>query len=126
MTNSRTAATASVSSQAAWLSSRCIRSGVRSPACSASVHPFLRGRSASSPAKYLPACRHTSRRANATAIRPNSSASFPDASRPASIIDMAAASYVFVCVTTANDHEAAVLMRRFDTSTQPSLQTFYS
>jgi hypothetical protein len=55
--------TGAAASQTARLSSRCIRSGVWSPARSASVQPFRRGRSLISAAVYLPACSHTSTRA---------------------------------------------------------------
>jgi len=40
----------------ASLSNRCIRSGIRSPACSARLHPFLRGRSLINPHRYFLAC----------------------------------------------------------------------
>src|SRR6202034_4404234 len=49
---------AAASSHEARLSSRCDRSGVRSPACSATDHPFRDGRSLARADTYLPACSH--------------------------------------------------------------------
>ena len=62
-TNRRITPIAVVVSHTASLSSRCIRSGVRSPACSASVQQFLRGRSLINPVTYLRACCSGSTRA---------------------------------------------------------------
>src|SRR5712692_1578791 len=61
--NRRTALIAAISSQDAWFSSRCVLSGVWSPACRAMLHPFTRGSPPASAATYLPACSHTSVRA---------------------------------------------------------------
>src|SRR6266702_1012520 len=49
---------AAASSQQALFSSRCDLPGVRSPACSATDHPFRDGRSLASADTYLPACSH--------------------------------------------------------------------
>ena len=46
------------SSHDARLSSRCARAGDRSPACSATDHPFRDGRSLTSAFRYFPACSH--------------------------------------------------------------------
>jgi hypothetical protein len=53
----------------------CIPSGLVSPACSASVQQFLRGRSASSPSTNARARRRGSTLANRRATRPSSSSS---------------------------------------------------
>ena len=58
--NRRTSLIAASASHDARFSSRCIRSGVRSPACSAIVHPFRFGISLTSADTYLPACCHVS------------------------------------------------------------------
>ena len=60
----------------ARFSSRCVRSGVRSPACSAIVHPFRLGSSLTSADTYLPACSHVSVRAKHGRSSPSSSARF--------------------------------------------------
>src|SRR6201996_2456642 len=49
---------AAASSHEARLSNRCDRPGVRSPACSATDHPFRDGRSLTSADTYLPDCSH--------------------------------------------------------------------
>ncbi|HEY1819333.1 MAG TPA: hypothetical protein VGG83_05345 [Trebonia sp.] len=54
---------AASSSQLARFSSRCDRPGVRSPACSATDHPFTDGRSLASADTYLPDCSHVCVRA---------------------------------------------------------------
>lgn len=74
--NRRTTFIAAAASQAARLSSRCIRSGVRSLACSASVQPLRLGRSLISAAMYLPACSHGSTRAKHGRSNSSSSARF--------------------------------------------------
>ena len=58
--NRRTSLIAANVSHAARFSSRCVRSGVRSPACWAIVHPFRLGSSLTSADTYLPACSHVS------------------------------------------------------------------
>ena len=75
-TNRRITPIAVVVSHTASLSSRCIRSGVRSPACSASVQEFLRGRSLINPMTYLRACCSGSTRAKQRLNRPCSSPRF--------------------------------------------------
>ena len=55
-TNRRTWLIAANVSQAARLSSRCVRSGVRSAACWEIVHPFRLDSSLSSADTYFPAC----------------------------------------------------------------------
>ena len=62
--NRRTTPAAAAASQTARLSSRCVLSGARSPACSAIVHPFRLGSSLTSADTYLPACCHVSVRTN--------------------------------------------------------------
>src|SRR5690242_2261883 len=54
---------ASISSHDARLSSRWVRSGVRSPACSATDHPFRDGSSLAIAFTYFPACCHVCVRA---------------------------------------------------------------
>ncbi len=61
--NRRTTPIAAKVSQLAWFSSRCVRSGVRSPPCREMLHPFTRGSSLASADTYLPACSHGSVRA---------------------------------------------------------------
>src|SRR5205823_737368 len=90
-TKSRTVSIASSVFHDARSSSRCIRSGVRSPAYSARVQQFLRGRSLISPRTYLPACRTGSTRVKYAPSRPISSASFCSA-RSASTMTAAATS----------------------------------
>jgi len=88
--NRRTTFITAAASQTARLSSRCIRSGARSPARSASVQPFRRGRSLISAAVYLPACSHGSTRAKHGRSSSSSSARFRRP-RPAPILAAAAA-----------------------------------
>ena len=95
--NRRTWLIAANVSQAARFSSRCVRSGVRSPACSAIVHPFRFGISLTSADTYLPACSHVSVRTKHDRSRPSSSARFRPAS-PAPIL-AAAAAFDFVVFT---------------------------
>ena len=54
---------AAASSHDARFSSRCVLAGVRSPPCSATVHPFRDGRSLASADTYFPACSHVCVRA---------------------------------------------------------------
>ena len=61
---------AAASSHDARFSSRCDRSGVRSPACSATDQPFRDGRSLASADTYLPACSHVCVRAKHDRSRP--------------------------------------------------------
>jgi len=82
---------AAVVSHTASLSSRCMRSGVASPASSEIVQQFLRGRSLINPTMYLRACRRGPTRAKQPLSRPWSSSSFSWAS-VASTIAAAAAS----------------------------------
>ena len=63
--NRRTSLIAASVSHDARFSSRCVRSGDRSPACWAIVHPFRFGSSLTSADTYLPACCHVSVRAKA-------------------------------------------------------------
>ena len=65
--NRRTWLIAANVSHDARFSSRCVRSGDRSPACSAIVHPFRRGSPLTSAPTYLPACSQASARASRTA-----------------------------------------------------------
>jgi hypothetical protein len=86
---------AAASSQQARFSSRCDRSGVRSPACSATDQPFRDGRSLDSAETYLAACSHVCVRVK----HPRSSPSRADLSRTARrdpILAAAAASVLFV------------------------------
>ena len=96
--NRRTRLIAANSSQAARFSSRWVRSGVRSPACSAIVHPFRLGISLTSADTYFPACCHASVRAKHDLSSPSSSIRF----RPASPAPMltAAAAFDFVVLTS--------------------------
>jgi hypothetical protein len=89
--NARTTPIAAKVSQAARLSSRCIRSGERSPARSASVHPLRFGKSLITAAVYLPACSHGSTRAKHGRSRSSSSPRIRRPS-PAPILAAAAAS----------------------------------
>src|SRR5580698_129256 len=59
----RTWLIAAISSHDARFSSRCIRSGVRSPAYSATDQPFRDGRSLATAFTYFPACSHVCVRA---------------------------------------------------------------
>jgi hypothetical protein len=88
--NRRTPLIAANVSQAARLSNRCVRSGVRSPACWAIVHPFRFGISLTSADTYLPACSHVPVRAKHGLSRPSRSPRFRHAS-PAPILAAAAA-----------------------------------
>ena len=97
--NRRTSLIAASASHDARFSSRCIRSGVRSPACSAIVHPFRLGNSLTSADTYLPACCHVSVRAKHGLSRTISSARFRTA-RPAPILAAAAAFDPFVLTST--------------------------
>ena len=54
--NRRTRLITASASQTARLSSRCVRSGVRSPTCSAMLHPFRFGISLTNADTYRPAC----------------------------------------------------------------------
>jgi hypothetical protein len=83
----------------ARLSNRCIRSGLRSPACSAIVHPFRFGISLASADTYLPACCQVCVRAKHGRSRSSSSARFRLA-RPAPILTAAAAFDSFVLTNT--------------------------
>ena len=97
--NRRTSLIAASVSHDARFSSRCIRSGVRSPACSAIVHPFRLGSSLTSADTYFPACCHVSVRAKHARSAPISSARFRAAS-PAPILAAAAAFDSFVLTNT--------------------------
>jgi hypothetical protein len=82
-------------SQTARLSSRWVLSGVRSPECSAIVHPLRLDRPSIKAAAYLPACSHGSTRAKHGLSSPSSSARFRRPS-PAPILAAAAASDLVV------------------------------
>ena len=86
-------------SRDAWFSSRCIRSGDRSPACSAVVRPFRFGSSLASAETYFAGCSHVCVRAKQPRSAPASSARFRTAS-PAPILAAAAASGSFVLPST--------------------------
>jgi hypothetical protein len=90
--------TANVSQQTRF-SSRCVRSGVRSPTCSAMLRPFRFGRPLITAPAYFPACTHGSTRANDGLISPSSSARFRRAS-PAHKLT-AAAAFGFAVFTNA-------------------------
>jgi hypothetical protein len=79
---------------------------VGSPAYSARVQQFLRGRSLSNPRRYLPACRNGSTRAKYGPNRPTSAPNFCS-TRPASTMAAAATSRSLVVHTTPNDHAVA-------------------
>ena len=96
--NRRTWLIAANVSQAARLSSRCVRSGVRSPACWAIVHPFRFGISLTSADMYFPACIHVCVRTKHDSSSPSSSARFRPPS-PAPIL-AAAAAFGFVVLTS--------------------------
>ena len=90
---------AAASSHEARLSSRCALAGDRSPACSATVHPFRDGRSLTSAFTYLPACSHVCVRRKhdrSSPIRTDRSRS----ARPALILAAAAALFSFVSTNT--------------------------
>ena len=95
----RTSLIAAGASHDARFSSRCIRSGPRSPACSAVVHPFRFGRSLTSADTYFPACCHVCVRGKHDRSAAISSARFRTAS-PAPILAAAAASDSFVLTST--------------------------
>ena len=97
--NRRTTLIAADVSQAAWFSSRWVLSGVRSPACRATLHPFTLGSSPASADTYLPACSQGSVRAKHGRSSPSSSARFRSAS--AAPILAAAAASDLVLVTQA-------------------------
>jgi hypothetical protein len=97
--NRRTTPIAAKVSQTARLSSRCVRSGVWSPARSAIVHPFCLRRSHITAAAYLPACSHGSVRAKHGRSSPSSSARFRRPS--AAPILAAAAAFDSVVFTNA-------------------------
>ena len=97
--NRRTSLIAAAVSHDARFSSRCIRSGDRSPACSAIVHPLRRGRSLTSADMYFPACCHVCVRAKQPRSAPISSALLR-AAGPAPILAAAAASDSFVLTST--------------------------
>ena len=80
--NPLTSLIAASSSHDARFSSRWVRSGLRSPACSAIVHPFSFGSSLTSADTYLPACSHVSVREKHRRMEPISSARLRTA-RPA-------------------------------------------
>ena len=89
--NRRTTPIAANVSHTARLSSRCARSGARSPACSAIVHPLRFGSPLTSAPTYLPACSHGSVRAKHGPSATSSSRRFR-APRRAPILAAAAAS----------------------------------
>jgi hypothetical protein len=97
--NRRTSPIAAKVSQEARLSSRWVRSGVLSPACSAIVHPLRLGSPLTRALMYFPACSHGSGRAKHDRSRPSSSARFRPAS-PDPIL-AAAAAFALVVVTHA-------------------------
>ena len=86
---------AAASSHEARLSSRCDRSGVRSPACSATDQPFRDGRSLASADMYLPDCSHVCVRAKHGRSRPSRTDRSRTALR-APILAVAAAPVSFV------------------------------
>ncbi len=88
--NRRTWLIAANVSQDALFSSRCVRSGVRSPARCAIVHPFRLGSSLASADTYFPAYCHVSVRTKHDLKSPSSSTRFRTAS-PAPILAAAAA-----------------------------------
>ena len=90
---------AAVSSHDARFSSRCVRSGVRSPACSATDHPFRDGSSLASAYTYFPACCHVCVRAKHDRSAPISADRSRTAS-PAPILAAAAAFDSFVLTST--------------------------
>ena len=89
--NRRISLIAAKASQAARFSSRWVRSGDRSPACWAIVHPFRSGSSLTSAATYFPACSHGPVRTKHHLSAPSSSIRFRSAS-PAPMLTAAAAS----------------------------------
>jgi len=97
--NRRTTPIAAKVSQTARLSSRCVRSGVRSPERSAILHPFGLRKSLITAAAYLPACSHGPVRAKHGRSPSSSSARFRRAS--AAPILAAAAAVDSVVLTNA-------------------------
>jgi hypothetical protein len=95
--NRRTSLIAANVSQHALFSSRWVRSGVRSPTCSATVHPFRFGSPLTSAPTYLPACSHGSARTKHDLSASSSSIRFRPASRAP--ILAAAAAFDFVVFT---------------------------
>ena len=75
--NRRTTPIAAKVSQAAWFSSRCVRSGVRSPACSATLQPFRFGRPLITARTYFPACSHRLRPHKRRPHQPQQLGTFP-------------------------------------------------
>src|SRR5712691_1116214 len=108
--NRRTWLIAANVSHTARLSSRWVRSGVRSPACSAIVHPFRLGSPLTSADTYLPACCHASVRTKHDRSALSSSARF----RPASPApDPGSSSRLrFCCPHQPHDREAAAVRER--------------
>lgn len=103
-TNRRTTPLAVSWSHTASFSSRCVRSGVASPTCSAICHPFLRGTSASNAPRYLPACSYGSDRAKHDSSRPCSSTRLDAARRPSTM----AAAAPHCCHCSHDDHHWTV------------------
>jgi hypothetical protein len=95
----RTSPIAASVSHDARFSSRCIRSGDRSPACEAIVQPFRLGSSLTSADMYFPACCHVSVRAKQPLSAPISSARLRSAC-PAPTLAAAAACDSFVLTST--------------------------
>lgn len=88
--NRRISAIASASSHTARFSSRCVRSGVRSPTCSAMVQPFRFGNSLVTARTHLRACTNGSTLRKHERSRSVNSPSFRPAN-PAPILAAAAA-----------------------------------
>src|SRR5258708_1050610 len=97
--NRRTTPIAPQVSHTARLSSRCVLSGLRSPACSAIVHPFRLASPLATALTYFRACSHGSTRAKHTCSSPASSTRFCWPS-PAPILTAAAASGFVVLTST--------------------------
>ena len=92
-------------SHEARFSSRCVRSGDRSPACSAIVHPFRLGSSLTSAATYFPACSHVCVRAKHDRSRPSRSARSRTPARPLSWQQQPPS--IHCCLHTTHDRQAA-------------------
>jgi hypothetical protein len=90
---------AAASSHDARFSRRCIASGNRSPACSATDQPFREARSLTSAFRYFPACSHVWVRAKHDRSTP-SSADRSRSARPAPIVAAAAALDSFASTST--------------------------
>jgi hypothetical protein len=90
---------AASASQDARFSGRRVRPGLRSPACSAFVHPFRFGSSLTSADTHLPACCHVSVREKHRRRAHNSSARLRTA-RPAPILAALASFDSFVLTNT--------------------------